>query len=167
MKKKMILPLSLFLVLLISSMAIAADSNTFNRLGFGQRGSFFAEDNNNNAFCPQIQALPEEVKEQAEAIRDKFRNGEIRLALCRVEMDKILPEDWQFQRGPMGRGLGTELSAEVKAQVDALRAKVQSGEITREECQEQMQQLMPQKGQGRQGRGMGMGMRGQNFQQSI
>ena len=170
--KKIIIPLSLLLVLLMSTIALAATdtSNTFTRLGLGQFGAFNGRMNLNNADCPQLQTLPDEVKAQAEAIREKVQNGEITPTECRVEMEKILPEDWQFQRGPMGRGQGTELSAEVKAQVDELRAKVQSGEITREECQSQMQQQMQQlkqNGQFKQGRGMGMGMgmsmRGQNF----
>lgn len=103
MKKKMILPLSLILVLLISSMAIAADSNTFNNLGFGQRGPFGIERNGNHSICPQLQALPDQVREQAEAIREKVQKEEITPAECRAEMEKILPEDWQFQRNPMGR----------------------------------------------------------------
>lgn len=136
------IPVTLALALLVPTAALAASDTDAGANGSGFARPFIAIAGQMH----QKVELPEELKAKVEELHSKVESGEITREQMREKMKELLPEEYQHKGGKGWHGSKRmELPEELKAKVEELRNKVESGEITREQMREEMKQLMQEK----------------------
>lgn len=144
--KKTIIPISLILTLLMSTVAFAASSGDVGEdsKNLGKSKATVTEQKQfRKGWLEKIGELPDEVKAKITELKEKLKNGEITREQFREEMQQIVPKRFQFR----GRGIPADLPDEVKEKIAELREKLKNGEITREQFREEIQQLRQEQSQ--------------------
>ncbi|MBU5676120.1 SHOCT domain-containing protein [Alkaliphilus sp. MSJ-5] len=145
--KKSIIPATLSLTLLIPTAAFA-DNNanvSENTKGFGGLRTVITNrsSHENEVFYSNIE-VTEEVKIKLEELKAKLDSGEITKEQFREEMKQLMPERSQFKGVEKKLIEKIEIPEEVKVKLEELKAKLDSGEITKEQFREEMKELMPE-----------------------
>lgn len=84
--------------------------------------------------------LDEETKEKLEEIKSKVEAGEWTKEEAKAELEE-LGIDQPHHHGGKGHPMGAELTEEQRTQLDEIREQVESGELTEEEAQAQLEEL--------------------------
>ena len=127
-----IITLTLILMLLLSTAAIASSNETTDKQQTCPDGKRMER--------PEID---EATKEKLEELRTKLKNDEITREEFQAELKEIMPEGFHFRGMRKEFGDMEELSEEVKAKLEELKAKLKNGEITQEEFQAELKEIMP------------------------
>ncbi|WP_281657866.1 hypothetical protein [Halobacillus sp. Cin3] len=84
--------------------------------------------------------LDEETKEKLEEIKSKVEAGEWTKEEAKAELEELGIEQPRHHGGK-GHRIGADLTEEQRTQLDEIREQVESGELTEEEAQAQLEEL--------------------------
>ncbi|QUH19723.1 SHOCT domain-containing protein [Alkaliphilus sp. B6464] len=145
--KKSIIPATLSLTLLIPTAAFADnDANVSeNTKGFGGLRTVITNrsSHENEVFYSNIE-VTEEVKIKLEELKAKLDSGEITKDQFREEMKELMPEGSRVKGVEKKLIEKAEIPGEVKVKLEELKAKLENGEITKDQFHGEMKELMPE-----------------------